>query len=98
MRAKGWLLGWVFDNVGQLLEIWLGIFSSLAPGDFNLSRLVFSVEIVSALSLRIRERSLYLFRCKMCLQLPCPDLSHYHSQLPVKLVAVIQKSGHAMSE
>lgn len=91
-----WAEGWPGGCVGQIRQFGSGLISSLAWGGCNQSQLVFRVETVSALSLRIRARSLCLFRCKMCLQPPCPNLPHYHPQLPVKLV--IQKSGHAISE
>ena len=52
-----------------------GLCSGLAPSDCNWSRLVVTVETASALGPRIGERSLCLFRCKMRLQPPCPDLS-----------------------
>lgn len=98
LRCPEWAEGWPGGGVGQIRQFGSGLISSLAWGGCNQSQLVFRVETVSALSLWIRARSLCLFRCKMCLQPPCPDLSHYHPQLPVKLVAVIQKSGHAISE
>lgn len=77
----------MFVSFGKLGS---GLFSSLAAGAHSQSWLVLSVEIGNALSLRIGERSRCLFGCRMC-------LSRYHSQLPVKLVAVTQKSGHAIS-